>query len=51
MYMNKPIDYEWTENDIMNEYNWCKDKKKVAKIFCIPTSEVTKILKRMGVIF
>lgn len=45
-YMNKPIDHNWTKEDIVKEYERIKDKKKVAKIYCITTKEVTEILKR-----
>lgn len=45
-YMDKPVDHDWTEEDIVNEYEKIQDKKKVAKIYCITTKEVTEILKR-----
>lgn len=48
-YMNKPVDHNWTEEDIINEYEKIQDKKKVAKIYCITTKEVTEILKRKKV--
>ena len=35
-----------TENDIIEEYEKYKDKKKVAKIYGITTQQVTEILKR-----
>lgn len=45
-YMNEPVEQNWTENDIIEEYEKYKDKKKVAKIYGITTQQVTEILKR-----
>lgn len=45
--MNQPVDYEFTVQDIVNEYEMIKDKKKVAAIYNIAVSEVTKILKNV----
>lgn len=45
-YMNAPVEYNWTDEDIVREYNKCQDKKSVAKIYCITVKEVTEILKR-----
>lgn len=45
-YMNMPVECEWTDEDIVREYNKCQDKKSVAKMYCIPVKEVTEILKR-----
>lgn len=45
-FMNEPVEYDWTENDIVEEFEKCKDKKKVAKIYGITTQQVTEILKR-----
>lgn len=42
--MNLPVDYEFTDQDIINEYKQVRDKKKVAAIYGIAVSEVTKIL-------
>ncbi|QIX89086.1 hypothetical protein [Enterocloster clostridioformis] len=47
-YMNKPVEYDWTEEDIIAEYVKIKDKKKVAKIFCITVKQVSEILKSRG---
>lgn len=47
-YMNKPVEYNWTEEDIIAEYQKIKDKKKVAKIYCITTIQVSDILKSRG---
>ncbi|EHG33216.1 hypothetical protein HMPREF9467_00827 [ [[Clostridium] clostridioforme 2_1_49FAA] len=46
--MNKPVEYDWTEEDIIAEYVKIKDKKKVAKIFCITVKQVSEILKSRG---
>ena len=45
--MNKPVDYKWTEDDIIKEYDKIRDKKKVAKIFCITVKQVSEILRGM----
>lgn len=47
-YMNKPVEYNWTEEDIIAEYKALKDKKKVAKIYCITAKQVSDILKSRG---
>lgn len=44
-FMNEPEEKEWTAADIVKEYEQYKDKKSVAKIFCITVGEVNKILK------
>lgn len=45
-YINEPDESGWTEEDVLREYNMCQDKKKVARIYCISTKDVTRILKR-----
>lgn len=45
-FMNTPIDYNWTENDIIEEFEKYKDKKKVVKIYGVTVQQVTEILKR-----
>lgn len=45
-YMNPPVEYKWIDQDIINEYQRCQDKKQVAKIYLISVKEVTEILKR-----
>lgn len=47
-FMNEPIEYEWTDADIIREYKMCGDKKKVAKIYCITAKRVGEILKLKG---
>ena len=45
-FMNKPVEKEFTYENVINAYNRSGDKKDVAKRFCISISEVTKILKK-----
>ena len=45
--MNQPVDYDFTNQDIISEYELVKDKKKVAAIYNIAVSEVIKILKNV----
>ena len=45
-YMNPPVEHQWTDQDIRNEYQRCQDKKQVAKICLISIKEVNEILKR-----
>ncbi|WP_207748723.1 hypothetical protein [Mediterraneibacter gnavus] len=45
-FMNEPVEQNWTEEDIVEEFEKYKDKKKVAKIYGITTQQVTEILKR-----
>ncbi|WP_167539749.1 hypothetical protein [Mediterraneibacter gnavus] len=44
--MNEPVEYNWTENDIIEEFRKYNDKKKVTKIYGITMQQVTEILKR-----
>lgn len=44
-FMNKPVEKEFTHEDVVNAYSRSGDKKDVAKRFCISVSEVSKILK------
>lgn len=45
-YMNEPVTKETVDEDICCDYAAYKDKKIVARRYCIPVGEVTKILKR-----
>ncbi|WP_180272647.1 hypothetical protein [Konateibacter massiliensis] len=45
-FMNEPIPYERTNKDIIQEYEKCQDKKKVAVIWGISVKEVDEILKQ-----
>lgn len=44
--INPPVDCEFTDQDIVNEYKTVGDKKKVAAIYKIPVAQVTEILKK-----
>ena len=48
-YMNKPVDQEWTDQDIVKDYQLYGNKRKVAWIYDITVAEINKILKRNGV--
>ena len=45
--MNKPVEKEFTYEDVVNVYNKSGDKKDVAKRFCMSVGAVTKILKKV----
>lgn len=45
-FMNPPVDYDWTEEDIVNEFKKTGNKKSVSKIYLISISDVTKTLKK-----
>ena len=47
-FINKPVDYSWTEEDVILEYEKIKNKRSVAKIFCITVKQVSDILKSRG---
>jgi len=49
-YMNEPINYEFTEQDIIDEYIRCGDIRKVAGIYCLEKKSVKSILKNEGVL-
>lgn len=49
-YMNEPVDYIFTDEDIIKEYQLCGDVKRVAAVFCIDNKMVSQILKRNGVL-
>lgn len=44
-FINPPIPYIYTDDDIRKEFEIIKDKKKVAAVYLIPVKEVTRILK------
>lgn len=46
-FMNEPVEYNWTENDVIEEFEKYKDKKMIEKIYDITVKEVTEILKRI----
>lgn len=45
-YMNEPIAYERTDEDIIKEYDCCRNKKKVARIWGVSTKEVNEALRK-----
>lgn len=45
-FMNEPVLYTRTDEDIIKEYDKWQDKKKVAAIWGITVKEVTEILKQ-----
>lgn len=45
-FINPPIPYLYTDDDIRKEYELIKDKKKVAAVYLIPAKEVTRILEK-----
>ncbi len=45
-YMNEPVEYNHTDEDIIREYTKYQDKRIVARMYCITVKEVTEILKR-----
>lgn len=48
--MNSPVEYNWKPEDVLNDYEKYKDKKKVAKIYGITPNEVLQIIKNGVVI-
>lgn len=46
--MNRPLDYVWTDQDVILEYQKYQDKRKVSRIFGITVKEINTILKGMG---
>lgn len=49
-HMNEPIEYSWTDQDVLAEYRKWEDKRKVSRIFGITVKEINTILKRNGVL-
>ena len=48
-YMNHPIEYERTDDDVINDYELYMDARKVAKIWKIKKCEVIEILRKYGI--
>ena len=46
--MNEPVDYSWTDEEIIAEYEKYNDKKNISKMFCITMKQVNAILKKNG---
>jgi hypothetical protein len=49
-YMNEPVNYVFTDEDIIKEYERFNDIKRVAAAFCLDNKIVKQILKREGVL-
>lgn len=47
-YMNEPVNYAFTDKDIIKEYERFNDIKKVAATFCMDNKTVKQILKKEG---
>lgn len=45
-FINEPVDYDWTEGDVIREYNKYMNKKIVAARFLISVSKVSEIIKK-----
>lgn len=43
-FINPPIPYIYTDDDIRKEFEIIKDKKKVAAVYLISVKEVTRII-------
>lgn len=48
-YMNEPVDYTFTDEDIIKEYRLYYDVKRTAAVFCLDSKIVKEILKRNGI--
>ncbi|MDR1505348.1 MAG: hypothetical protein LBT43_23120 [Prevotella sp.] len=47
-YMNKPVNWVFTDEDIIKEYQRFNDIKRVAAAFCLDNKTVRQILKKEG---
>nr|WP_155857705.1 hypothetical protein [Clostridium sp. 12(A)] len=47
-YMNEPVDYVFTDEDVVKEYKRFSDIKRTASVFCIDAKIVKQILKKKG---
>ncbi|GLB26549.1 hypothetical protein LXJ15735_27900 [Lacrimispora xylanolytica] len=47
-YMNEPVDYTFTDEDVIKEYQGIGDVKRTASVFCIDAKTVNQILKTNG---
>ena len=45
-FINKPVPSQWTDDDVVSDFNKYQNKKKVAAIWGIGVKEVNDILKR-----
>lgn len=44
-YINLPESHDWTGEEIMGEYERIGDKRKLAKVFCLPLRVINGILQ------
>lgn len=44
--MNEPVEYTWSDEEIIKEYERIRNKRKVAKIFGITVPKLSMILKK-----
>lgn len=44
-FMNEPVDHDWNDQGVYNEYCKYKDRRRVSRIFCISTAELNKIIR------
>lgn len=44
-FMNKPVDHDWNDQDVYNEYCKYKDKRRVSRTFCISITELNIIIR------
>lgn len=47
-YMNEPVNYTFTAEDVIKEYQRISDIKRTASVFCIDGKTVKQILKTNG---
>ncbi|MCU0077988.1 hypothetical protein [Extibacter muris] len=47
-FMNKPIEHIHTDEDIIATYDETRSVKATAKIWCVSSAEVRKIIKSAG---
>lgn len=47
-YINYPVEFEWSDQDVITEYRRYHDKRKVARIYNISVKEVNTILRKVG---
>lgn len=45
-YINKPLAYDWTEEEIYSEYTRSGDKRSIRRQFCLTAKEINRIIKR-----
>ncbi len=49
-YINEPVNYAFTDEDIRKEYERFNDIKRVSAAFCLDSKTVKQILKKEGVL-